>query len=185
MGVKPSLASRLEEIPGVASVVIDLEGFGRGIDVRLEEGADELAVMEKLRALLAAYGVRHDRDPESAPRPQVANDLGVDVSITPVDDGARIEVATRSVKSFRLVAATPLAVAQGLADAWCQVIGKIPVEIVSLSVEAGRLVLHSIDGEREVVGAAPIEGGWLDSLATAVAAVLGEGTSSQVRQEAS
>ena len=56
-----SLASRLGDIPGVASVVVDLDGFGRGIDVRLEPGADEAVVMEKLRALLAAYGVRQER----------------------------------------------------------------------------------------------------------------------------
>lgn len=184
-----SLASRLEEIPGVASVVIDLEGFGRGIDVRLEEGADEVAVMERLRALLAAYGVRHDREPRLTQRrePQTPpTSAGVQISITPMKSGARIEAATKSVKSFRVVAATPMAVAQGLADAWCQVIGRVPIEIVSVTVgEDRKLVIAAIDGENEAVGAADIDQGWVEALSRAVAGVLGDDPASDVRRAAS
>lgn len=171
-----NLANRLEDIPGVASVVVDLEGFGRGIDVRLEPGADEAAVMERLRALLAAYGVRSDREqvrmPEPAPR--VAHDPGVSVSITPLKSGARIEVSTRSVKSFRIVAATPMAIAQGLADAWCQVVGRVPVEIVAVSVgDEGSLRVAALDGDRETEGLADVSGGWVTALTDAVAGALG------------
>ncbi|HJQ76963.1 MAG TPA: hypothetical protein VJ948_06840 [Acidimicrobiia bacterium] len=184
-----SLANRLEEIPGVASVVIDLEGFGRGIDVRLEEGADEVAVMERLRALLAAYGVRHDREPSVAPRRELQTTgahAGVQISITPMKSGARIEAATKSVKSFRVVAATPLAVAQGLADAWCQVIGRVPIEIVSVTVgEDRQLVVKAVDGEHEAVGGADIDQGWVDALSRAVAGVLGDDPASDVRRAAS
>jgi hypothetical protein len=171
-----SLASRLGDIPGVASVAIDLEGFGRGIDVRLEPGADEVAVMEKLRALLAAYGVRGEREPSvvtrrPAPRPEP----GVVVSIAPIKSGARIEVATRSVKSFRIVAANPLSIAQGLTDAWCQVIGRIPVEIVRVEVdEDGNLMVVGFDGSKETTGTANVDGGWVDALTLAVSEVLGE-----------
>ena len=56
--------------------------------------------------------------------------LGVDVKITPIKAGARVQVATTKVRSFRVVPATPQAIAQGLSDAWCQVVGRIPVEIV-------------------------------------------------------
>lgn len=171
-----NLASRLEDIPGVASVVVDLEGFGRGIDVRLEPGADEAAVMERLRALLAAYGVRSDREQERMPDPvpRVARDPGVSVSITPLKNGARIEVSTRSVKSFRIVAATPMAVAQGLADAWCQVVGRVPVEIVAVSVgDEGSLRVAALDGDRETEGIADVSGGWVAALTEAVAGALG------------
>jgi hypothetical protein len=171
-----NLASRLEDIPGVASVVVDLEGFGRGIDVRLEPDADEAVVMERLRALLAAYGVRNDRDqvrlPE--PAPKVARDPGVSVSITPLESGARIEVSTRSVKSFRIVAATPMAIAQGLADAWCQVVGRVPVEIIAVSVgDEGSLRVAALDGDREAEGLADVSGGWVAALTEAVAGALG------------
>ena len=172
-----SLAARLGDIPGVASVSIDLEGFGRGIDVRLEPGADELAVMEKLRALLAAYGVKHDRQARASAvsRPGLAATVGVDVAISPVESGARIEVATQNVRSFRIVAANPVSIAQGLADAWCQVIGRIPIEIVEIEVDPeDRLTVVAFDGEHESRGSAPIDGGWLDALTRAVGEVIGE-----------
>lgn len=171
-----SLASRLGDIPGVASVVVDLEGFGRGIDVRLEPGADEMVVMERLRALLAAYGVRSDRRPRKqlGRAARTVSDLGVDVSITPIDNGARIEIATAAVRSFRIVAADPVSVAQGLADAWCQVIGRVPVEISSVQVgEDGTLTVAGVDGEESVSGTRGTDGGWVDALTGAVGEVIG------------
>jgi hypothetical protein len=185
-----SLASRLGDIPGVASVVVDLDGFGRGIDVRLEPGADEAVVMEKLRALLAAYGVRRERQPTMSLGRSSRNDplahVGVQVNITPIDSGARIEVATSTVKSFRIVAASPLSVAQGLADAWCQVIGRIPVEIVGVSVdEEGRLVVTASDDGRETTGSAKIERGWVEALTGAVAGALDESDLTDLTKAAS
>lgn len=183
-----SLASRLGDIPGVASVVIDLDGFGRGIDVRLEPGADEVVVMERLRALLAAYGVRRDRQPVmSVGRShQSMADLGVEVSLTPINGGARIEVATTSVKSFRIVAATPLSIAQGLADAWCQVIGKVPIEISGVSVtDQDRLVVTTTDGSQEARGEGDVSAGWVDALTSAVAGVLKEPDGADLRRAAS
>ncbi len=183
-----SLASRLGDIPGVASVVVDLEGFGRGIDVRLEPGADEAVVMEKLRALLAAYGVRRDRQPSMSVGRAVDthSDLGVEVSITPINGGARIEVATRSVKSFRIVAATPLSIAQGMADAWCQVIGRVPVEIVGVSVDdQERLTVRVTDGTHETRGVADIEAGWIGALTKAIGSALHESKAEGLTKAAS
>jgi hypothetical protein len=183
-----SLASRLGDIPGVASVVVDLDGFGRGIDVRLEPDADEAVVMEKLRALLAAYGVRRDRQPTMSVG-RSADPLAhidVDVAITPIESGARVEVATHSVRSFRIVASTPLAVAQGLADAWCQVIGKVPIEIVGVSVDdQHRLVIKASDGEKEARGVGDTSRGWVEALTMAVAGVLDEPGTTGLRRAAS
>lgn len=171
-----SLASRLEDIPGVASVTIDLDGFGRGIDVRLEPGADELVVMERLRSLLAAYGVRHDRQPAmnvGKARPKPTRGV-VDVTIAPVQSGARIEVATKAVKSFRVVPAEPMAIAQGLADAWCQVIGRIPIEIIRVELDdVDRLTVVGFDGQREMIGSADSYLGWVEALTTAIGGALG------------
>jgi len=171
-----SLASRLEDIPGVASVVVDLEGFGRGIDVRLEPGADETLVMERLRALLAAYGVRSERRPrrEVGRATRSVSNLGVDVTITPTDGGARIEAATGSVRSSRVVAEDAMAVAQGLADVWCQVIGRVPIEIVSVEVgEDGLLSVVGNDGGEHIRGVREIGDGWVDALTGAVGDVIG------------
>lgn len=175
-----SLQRRLTDIPGVASVVVDVDGIGRGIDVRLEPGANEEEVMEKLRALLAAYGVKRDHQPainreEPSHSSDVGSHHGVEVSISPTNSGARVEVATPSVRSFRLVAATPLAIAQGMADAWCQVIGKVPVEITDVGVEGeSRLVVTASDGERETRGVGDISAGWVDALTTAISGALVE-----------
>jgi len=167
--------------------VIDLEGFGRGIDVRLEPDADEAMVMERLRALLAAYGVRRERQPVmnvGRERGSLAT-TGVEVSITPLNTGARVEVATSTVKSFRIVAATPLSIAQGLSDAWCQVKGRVPLEIVGVSVdEEGRLTIEASDGERHTSGSALVSDGWVDALTGAIAEILTE-VSSDVRAAAS
>jgi len=183
-----SLASRLGEIPGVASVVVDLDGFGRGIDVRLEPDADEAVVMERLRALLAAYGVKRDREPKITPGRSRAplSGVGVEISITPINSGARIEVATNTVKSFRIVAATPLAIAQGLSDAWCQVIGRVPVEMVGVSVDdKGFLTVTASDGEQESTGSAGVARGWIEALTEAVGAALDDSGQLDLRKAAS
>lgn len=172
-----SLAARLQDIPGVASVAVDLTESGGGINVRLEPGADEVAVMERVRALLVAYGVRSTKLPElrlgRQPR-HVEGPLPVEVRITPFDSEARVEVASKVVRSSRVVAANPSAIAQGLSDAWCQVIGKIPVEIIEVSVgEGGELTVAAFDGVTETVGTAPISAGWTESLARAVGRAIG------------
>lgn len=173
-----TLANRLEQIPGVASVTIDLTDTGGGINVRLEPGADEMMVMERLREILAAYGVR-SADPKvnigrvARHRPQPVRDFDVEVVITPLKTGARVEVFTRNVRSFRVVAANPSAIAQGLSDAWCQVKGRIPVEIVKVSIgDSGDLMIVASDGVRETFGTANVSLGWEQALTQALGQAL-------------
>ncbi len=171
------LTTRLQEIPGVASVAVDLTDSGGGINVRLEPGADETLVMDKLRSLLVAYGVRSPSPPKLRPhrseRPGSDVKFGVDVQITPIREGARVEVATTNIRSFRVVAATPTAIAQGLSDAWCQVIGRIPVEVVEVSVDdQGTLTVAISTGERETQGSASVDSGWENALTRAVGVAL-------------
>lgn len=173
-----TLADRLEDIPGIASVSVDLDEEGGGINIRLDPGADELEVMERLRAVLIAYGVRSSR-PETVeqafPEPKTSKwALGVEVKITPMETGARVEVEGKNVKSFRVVAAEPMAIAQGVADAWCRVVGKVPVEIVGVSVgDRGDLTVTATDGETETTGSANVEEGWESALAFAVGRAIG------------
>jgi hypothetical protein len=135
-------------------------------------------VMERLRALLAAYGVRRDRPDVVgvARRSSVGSEDGIEVAITPLNSGARVEVATATVKSFRIVAATPMSIAQGLADAWCQVVGRVPVEVVSVVIDDGeRLVVTVSDGERESEGRSRLDDSWVDALSGAIREALGDG----------
>jgi hypothetical protein len=176
--VTPNLASRLQDIPGVASVAVDLTDSGGGINVRLEAGADEAVVMERLRALLVAYGVRSPNPPElRLGRPTKYLDdspLGVDVTITPIKAGARVQIASTKVRSFRVVPATPEAIAQGLSDAWCQVVGKIPVEIVSVTMgDEGELTVVASDGAHETSASSNVASGWEEALARAVGRAIG------------
>ena len=94
----PGLTSRLEEIPGVASVTVDLTEEGGGINIRLLPGADEAGVMERLRTILVAYGVRSPRPetveealPEPTGPPELRG-LGIEARIVPLEKGARVEV---------------------------------------------------------------------------------------------
>ncbi len=57
------LVGRLQDIPGVAAVSVNLEEEGGGINVRLQPDADEAEVLERVRALMVAYNLRSDSVP--------------------------------------------------------------------------------------------------------------------------
>ena len=181
------LASRLEDIPGVAAVTVDLEGFGRGIDVRLEPGADEERVIDDMRRLLAAYGLRREASPEvSVGRRRSANKTReIFVKVTPVGSGARVEVANAVVRSFRMVEPDPFSVAQGLADAWCQVMGREPIQVTEISADDHNLALTVVDGEETRSASHAHEGGWHEALVRVMGEVLGSERSPGVKRAAS
>ncbi len=174
-----TLAVRLRDIPGVASVDVDLDDpDSPGIRVKVAAHADEAEVLERVRALLAAYGVR------SRPYPPLKigrnqripgqRALGVDVAITPIKGGARVEVIGKVVRSFRIVPPDAVAIAQGVADAWCQVMGRIPMEIVEVSVaDHSELVVVASNGTTETVGRSDISVGWTDAIGEAVGTAIG------------
>jgi len=170
--MKEKLVERLQDIPGVESVSLDIEELESGIKVKLDEDADEAQVLESVRALLVAYGVRSLEHPnlEIGNRlSQARAALGVDVRISQVKGGARVEVIGTAVRSFRLVPSTPMAIAQGMSDSWCQVLGRIPLEIsrVTLS-DDGTLTVVATDGTQERTGHADIVDGWTMALPLAV-----------------
>lgn len=171
--MKSGLVGRIEDIPGVAAVTVDLEGPGRGIDIRLDAGADEAVVLEELRALLAAYGVPKEGGRKN-PVGRVSRRAGssVSIKITPLQSGARVEAATKLVRSFRIAAAEPKSIAQAVADAWCQVVGRIPVEVTSVSVDDGVLTVTVSDGDVETTGVGSVDDGWSDALVSAVGGAL-------------
>jgi hypothetical protein len=175
--VREKLVERLQDIPGVASVSLNLEDVESGIRVRLDEDADEAEVLERVRALLVAYGVRSP-DPGSMEignrLAQARAALGVDVRISPVKGGARVEVIGTAIRSFRLVPSTPMAIAQGLSDAWCQVLGRIPLEVTRVTLsDKGALSVVATDGKQESVGRADIVDGWTMALSLAVGRAIG------------
>jgi hypothetical protein len=169
------LADRLEDIPGVASVSVDLTEDGGGINIRLSPEADETQVLERLREVLVAYGVRTARpEPATAGLRDPLAAAGVRMSITPLERGARIEAESRSVRSFRIVGASPDAIAQGVADVWCRVVGRRPPTVVGVDMsEGGHLVIKVVDGDTEATGTADVSQGWEQALKLAVGRALG------------
>ncbi|MFZ0624893.1 MAG: hypothetical protein WAN34_00185 [Acidimicrobiia bacterium] len=171
------LLERLQDIPGVAAVSFDLDDVESGINVRLEPDANEVEVLERVKALLVAYGVRSHDDPDlrvGGSRLQPAGPLGVEVRITPIKGGARVEVIGKAIRSFRVVMPDPMSVAQGLADAWCQVIGKPPFEITRAKVrDDGVIEVAAVDGDFERVGRADTSQGWELALGLAVGKAIG------------
>ena len=175
--MKEKLVERLQDIPGVASVSLNLEDLEAGIKVKLDESADESRVLEAVRALLVAYGVRSLEHPDleiGNRHSQARAALGVDVRISEVNGGARVEVTGTAVRSFRLVPSTPMAIAQGMSDAWCQVLGRIPLEITRVTLsDEGTLTVVSTDGTEERTGQADIVDGWTMALPLAVGRAIG------------
>jgi hypothetical protein len=161
----------------VASVSLNLEDVESGIRVRLDEDADEAEVLERVRALLVAYGVRSPDQGSMEIGNRLAQAraaLGVDVRISPVKGGARVEVIGTAIRSFRLVPSTPMAIAQGLSDAWCQVLGRIPLEVGKVSLtDEGVLSVIVTDGKEERVGRSDIVDGWTMALSLAVGRAMG------------
>jgi hypothetical protein len=171
------LVERIQDIPGVAAVSLDLEDpEAGGINVRLEPDADEMEVLERVRALLVAYGVRSQGYPTlRVGRTRMTGDrrLGVDVRITPIKGGARVEVVGATVRSFRVVPPEPTVVAQGLADAWCQVLGRPPVEISRVTITNDTLEVVAVEAPIERTGEGNLADGWTQALAVAVGEAIG------------
>lgn len=172
----PGLITRIQDIVGVEAVAVDLASDAGGLNLRLSPDADEVQVLKEVHELLVAYGVR------GLVRPRVTlgqkrntePDPGVDVQITPTGSGARIQVAVGEVQSSRPVAATPEAIAQGLADAWCQVLGRAPQEVRSVTLNsAGGLTVVVSDGTTEHRGIADTKVGWSTALVRSVGSALG------------
>lgn len=172
----PGLITRIQDIAGVEAVAVDLASDAGGLNLRLSPDADEVQVLKEVHELLVAYGVR------GLVRPRVTLGQkrvmepgpGVDVQITPTGSGARIQVTVGEVQSSRPVTATPEAIAQGLADAWCQVLGRAPQEVRSVTLNsAGGLTVVVSDGSSEHRGIADTNEGWSRALVRSVGSALG------------
>lgn len=171
----PGLITRLQDVPGVEAVAVDLATDAGGINLRLSPDADERRVLQEVHELLVAYGVR------GLVRPRVtlghrspSVDPEIDVVIAPIEAGARVQVSVGEIQSSRQVAANPLAIAQGLADAWSQLRGRATREVLSVDVSTtGGLTVVVTDGQTEHRGVADVGDGWSRALVSAVGAATG------------
>jgi hypothetical protein len=66
-----------------------------------------------------------------------------------------------------------MAIAQGMADAWCQVVGRVPLEIVSVTRDSdGRLTVTATDGQTQTSGTTHAPANLEEGLAQAVGGAL-------------
>jgi hypothetical protein len=97
------LEQRLRDVEGVSDIVIELSDEGLdGIRVRMQEGTDESAVLEEIRRILVAYGLKGStrrRTAVSPPIPELELEGDSDASEAPdiVDlrEPAEVEAVTQ------------------------------------------------------------------------------------------
>lgn len=81
------LEQRLRDVEGVSDIVIELSDEGLdGIRVRMQEGTDESAVLEEIRRILVAYGLKGStrrRTAVSPPIPELELEGDSDASDVP------------------------------------------------------------------------------------------------------
>lgn len=171
------LQSRIEALDGVESVSLQLgEGGLEAITVRIEPGADEVAVLDGVRRLLAAYGARAPRVPAGAPpavaesapvggdEPSVtvmkssggaatmmtAGGSAVELAVSPVGEGRAQVILARDGRSVRRqVPATPRGIVQAVLDAAAELTGSAPITLMGLNLSEvqGLRILTVITGD--------------------------------------
>ena len=81
------LEQRLRDVEGVSDIVIELSDEGLdGIRVRMHEGTDESAVLEEIRRILVAYGLKGStrrRTSTSTPIPELELEGDTDAAAVP------------------------------------------------------------------------------------------------------
>lgn len=172
------LRQRLEAIPGVSSIQLELGDSGlTGIRVTLAEGADEAMVLDRIRAMLVTYGLKA---PESV-TPGFSRVFAADELVTEIEEAGellRVEVKADGDAVVTLVDPTPLAAARAVGKARAQLTGATNVEVMWIGLDQignWRIltVLASVGDEQVNAGSAVVTSGWADALDRAVAAAIG------------
>lgn len=162
------LEDRLKKVGGVADIVVELDADGlAGVRVRLNEGAQETDVLEEIRRILVAYGLKATRrrtaptsipslelGVEDSPEDPATDDTGdppppapsataapVSVSVVPVDGRliARLSDESRIVESS--AEATPLGATEAMIRATAEWRGVPPPNRIAVD----RLDIDGVD----------------------------------------
>ncbi len=171
------LRQRLENLDGVEAIHLELADSGlSGIRVSLAEGAEEEAVLERIRSLLVTYGLRTPTPVATVAEPQEES-AAVITAIRPEGDGMRVEVSVGGESLVKVVEATPLAAAQAVAEGRAQLGGRPTPRVLWIGLDSigdWRIltVLMRVDDQVPTVGASVVEGGWAAALDRAVAIAL-------------
>lgn len=180
------IEERLRNIEGVGDIQLELGDEGlQSIRVTLSEGGDEAEVLDEVRRILAAYGLRSRRDlrrvwarPGSTLGPgSVSPTLPEEpsVSVRRVEEGLEVEARLGERVIVRREPATPTGAARAMAAAWSALHGGAAPHVDGAGVAAvgaHRVVVVVVvrSGREPVAGCALLSNGLTDALWRAVAA---------------
>ncbi|MFO7549440.1 MAG: hypothetical protein R6X29_11320 [Acidimicrobiia bacterium] len=146
------LAERLRSVDGVEEVRLEVTDGGiEAIHVRLTERTNEGFVLDEIRRLLAAYGLRSRRPqlaltqiaPPSGEEPVESAPGPVEVRVTPVGEGLEVRLAGAGRAVIRRAEATRRGAAAAMAEAVAAWWG-------SAAPEVGGIELDRVGGYRVV-----------------------------------
>ena len=119
------LEDRLRKVNGVADITVELGEVGlESIRVRIDEGTDEAAVLDEIRRILVAYGLRSRKsDPIAvdASNPAALGDsvapLRPRITVGPRGDGLYVRLTEGERIVERMGERSPIGVAQAMVQA--------------------------------------------------------------------
>ncbi len=183
------IEERLRQVEGVAGIELELGDEGlKGIKVKMEAGGDEAVVLDEIRRILTAYGLRSRREgigvlgaggvPET-PRVRVrppagrpGDDENEPVRVRRTGDGLQVELRRDGRTIIRRGEATPLGAASAMVAAAATERDMEPPRVRGVNrVRVGDtnvLVLVVEGGDGPVVGASVLDGGTTRALWAAV-----------------
>ncbi|HEY7704824.1 MAG TPA: hypothetical protein VID03_08370 [Acidimicrobiia bacterium] len=172
------LRQRLEGVDGVQGIELELgEGGLSGIKVKLSDGADEGVVLERVRSLLVTYGFRHSQPQPPEPAPTNFRAAATWTRLQADKGGMLVEVGRGEQVVSRVVEADPVAAAQGVVSARCELDGLDEPQMLWMGLDRiGEwrvlTVLLRFDDEPPSAGCAVVVSGWADALGEAVGRAL-------------
>ncbi|HEY5684516.1 MAG TPA: hypothetical protein VIY70_04005 [Acidimicrobiia bacterium] len=145
------LERRLRGVAGVADLTIELgDGGLDGIRVRIDEGSDEAEVLENIRRILVAYGLRsrkHSAEP-SAGLPVLGEQPKVGSAepwarVRPTADGLAVEIANSTHSVLEAGERSPIGAAEAMVRAVARFRGMHRPERLAIA-------LDDLDGVRVI-----------------------------------
>ena len=119
------LEDRLRKVSGVADITVELGEVGlESIRVRIDEGTDEAAVLDEIRRILVAYGLRSRKT--ETPAADVANPAALGdaeapvrprITVGPRGDGLYVRLTEGERIIERMGERSPIGVAQAMVQA--------------------------------------------------------------------
>jgi hypothetical protein len=147
------LERRLRQVEGVADLTIELGDAGlEGIRVKINEGSDESEVMEGIRRILVAYGLRSRSQTNEVGIPDLGNEPSVNgdsalpeasPNVRPSEQGLIVEVGSGTHTVSEVGERSPVGVADAMVRAVAKWKGVEPPSRIALA-------LDELDGERVI-----------------------------------